>query len=117
MAVEVCQNIPSVLGFGYHIRDQNGVDIVYSDSMIEGKTIISPREGEKYIIDWKFKTALKAGNYNIAAVLAIPINVLMSQVDFCDFVPLAVQFNMAPRPESYLYGAVHWDNLVEVQRC
>lgn len=116
MALEVCQDIPSVLGFGYHIRDYNGVDIIYSDSAIENKAIIAPRKGERYLIEWRFRAALKAGNYTIATVLGIPINLSLSQVDFCDFVPLAVQFNMAPRPESYLYGAVHWDNRVEVYR-
>jgi lipopolysaccharide transport system ATP-binding protein len=116
MAIEICEDIPSSLGFGYHIRDQNGVDVVYSDSAIEDKTIIAPHKGERCLIEWRFKAALRAGNYSIATALGIPINLSLSQVDFCDFVPLAVQFNVAPRPESYLYGAVHWDNHVEVYR-
>lgn len=113
MAIEVLEDIPE-LAFGYNIRDKNGVDIVYSDSVIESKNLYSLTKGEVYIVDWKYKSSLKHGNYNIACVLSIPIDSSSGRVDFCDYVPLAVQFNMAMRKGAVLYGSVHLENSVEV---
>lgn len=111
MAVEVCEDI-HMMAFGYHIRDVNGVYIVYSDSIIENKSLNYPKKGDRYIIDWKFKVSLKDGTFNIICVLSIPINLTMGQVDFCDFIPLAVQFQVLPKKISRLYGGVHWENEV-----
>ncbi len=111
MAVEVCEDI-HMMAFGYHIRDVNGVYIVYSDSIIENKSLNYPKKGDRYIIDWKFRVSLKDGTFNIICVLSIPINLAMGQVDFCDFIPLAVQFQVLPKQISRLYGGVHWENEV-----
>src|SRR5262249_48594770 len=116
MAIAIDEDIPSHLGCGYHIRDRNGVDVVYSDSAIEEKFIESPRKGERYAIDWRFKLMLRHDNYSIATVLSIPIDLSKSLVNFCDFVPLAIQFSVAPRQEALLHGAVHWDNHVQMYR-
>lgn len=114
MAIEIYEDIEE-LAFGYHIRDKNGIDIVYSDSVIEDKNLNYVKQGDRYIIDWKFKASLIQGMYNIACVLSIPIIIEIGQVDFCDFIPLAVQFSMTPRKDSSLYGIVHWDNLVKIE--
>jgi lipopolysaccharide transport system ATP-binding protein len=116
MAVEVCVDIPGELAFGYHIRDNNGVDIVYSDSLIEHAKLIDVRAGQRFVIDWAFQTALQQGAYTVAVVLSIPLNIDQAQVDFCDFIPVAVQFNVERRQESRLYGAVHWDNVVSIEQ-
>ncbi|MBI5888975.1 MAG: ABC transporter ATP-binding protein [Deltaproteobacteria bacterium] len=114
MAIEINEDIP-MLAFGYHIRDKNGVDAVYSDSMIENSSLTSVKNGERYLIDWSFKAALREGNYNIACVMSIPVDLVISKVDFCDFVPLAVQFEMRLRKPTKLYGLTHWDNSVKVR--
>jgi lipopolysaccharide transport system ATP-binding protein len=116
LAIQVTADISDRLAFGYHIRDSHGVDLVYSDSMIEQADIVAPRIGDRYVADWTFRAALHAGNYSIAVGMSIPIDLQLSLVDRCDFIPLAIQFYVEPRRESYLYGAVHWDNLVRVQR-
>ncbi|MEH2293582.1 ABC transporter ATP-binding protein [Nostoc sp.] len=113
MHIEIYEDIEELV-FGYHIRDKNGADIVYSDSEIEEKTLKSVKQGERYIIDWKFKATLIQGIYNVSCVLSIPIQFEIAVVDFCDFVPLAVQFSVAPRNISPLYGSVHWDNSVKI---
>ncbi|MCV3216730.1 ABC transporter ATP-binding protein [Plectonema radiosum NIES-515] len=114
MSIEIYEDIEE-LAFGYHIRDKNGTDIVYSDSVIEEKNLYDVKQGERYIIDWQFRASLIQGMYNIACVLSIPIVIQIGKVDFCDFIPLAVQFSMTPRKDSSLYGIVHWDNLVKIQ--
>jgi lipopolysaccharide transport system ATP-binding protein len=116
MAIQVTADIPDMLAFGYHIRDAHGVDLVYSDSIIEETGILAPHIGDRYVAEWTFRAALHAGNYTIAVGMSIPIDLQLSVVDRCDFIPLAIQFYVEPRRDSYLYGAVHWDNQVHVQR-
>jgi lipopolysaccharide transport system ATP-binding protein len=115
MAIEVAEDLP-LLGYGYHVRDKNGVNVVYSDSEIENVHLRNLRKGERYLIDWKFRASLMHGNYTIACVLSVPIDLSISKVDFCDFVPIAAQFQMQPRPQSYLYGTVHWENNVDITK-
>jgi len=115
MAIEINEDHRR-LEFGYHIRDKNGSDIIYSDSVIEDKSLISVKKGEKYIIDWQFKASLMQGIYNIACGLSIPIDLGIGKVDFCDFVPLGIQFNVSPRKGSALYGSVHWDNSIQLTK-
>jgi lipopolysaccharide transport system ATP-binding protein len=115
MALQI-NNDMEKLAYGYHIRDKNGVDVVYSDSIIEGKTLLNLKKGNKYIIDWRFKSSLIHGIYNVACVLSIPIDIASSKVEFVDFIPIATQFEAAPRKKSYLYGNVHWDNAINIQK-
>jgi lipopolysaccharide transport system ATP-binding protein len=109
MAVEICDNI-GLLAYGYHIRDKNGINLIYSDSSIEGKNLIDPRQGDKYVIDWSFVSALQQGDYSIACFLSVPIDIMSGVVEFCDFVPIACQFSQLLRKTSPLYGKLHIEN-------
>ena len=104
-----------ILGYGYHIRDSNGVDLIYSDSGIENKSLKKLKNGDRFIVDWKFKLRLHEGNYNIASVLSIPIDLNISKVEFCDFIPLAVQFSVERKRPYKLYARTYWDNEVKVK--
>jgi len=115
MAVEMCEDIHE-LAYGYHIRDKNGTDIAYSDSIIEDRSLVHVKKGDKYIIDWKFKASLMDGIYTIACVLSVPLNYELGQVVFCDFVPIAIQIQMLPRRHWRLYGCVHWPNTLSVKK-
>ena len=115
MAIETHEAIET-LSFGYIIKNKNGVDIINSNSLIENKWLQKVTKGERYIIDWKFKASLQHGLYNIACVLSIPIDISVSKVDYCDYVPLAIQFEMGRRKEGELYGIVHWDNKIEIYK-
>jgi lipopolysaccharide transport system ATP-binding protein len=115
MAIQIHEDISS-LAFGYHIRDSNGVNLIYSDSIIENKTLKDLKRGEIFIVDWKFTSTLMHGNYNIVSFLSIPLNIMAHSVDFCDFVPLAFQFSQTARRESSLYGKVHWQNKLSITR-
>ena len=102
------------LAFGYHIRNKDGVDVIYSDNLIEEMPISNAKIGDRYVVDWQFKVALMGGNYTIACILSIPINLMNGDIDCCDFVPIAAQFSVTPRQPSPLYGNVHWQNKVIV---
>jgi lipopolysaccharide transport system ATP-binding protein len=113
MAVEIHEDVPR-LGYGYHIRDKNGMDILYSDSLIEGRTLENPRKGQRFIIDWRFRLSLMQGNYNILCVLTELAEHSATAGRFCDLVPVACQFTASPRIEGSLYGAVHIDNTITI---
>lgn len=104
------------LCYGYHIRNHNGLDVVYSDSVIENNSLKSVKENEIFIIDWKFNVSLIQGEYSISCVLSIPLDLKISKVDFCDFIPIAIQFVVSPRKESMLYGIVHWNNSITINK-
>ena len=113
MFVEAMEDI-GVLTYGYHVRDKNGADIVYSDSVIEKCSLENVKCGDRFVLDWKFKAAFSHGGYNVACVLSIPIDLEISKVDFCDFIPIATVFAVEKREGGYLYGSVHVDNIVDV---
>lgn len=115
MALEVDEAVAD-LGVGYHIRDKNGFDILYSDNVIEEKKITGLKPGERYVLDWRFKMALQEGQYNISCVLSLPIDLSVAKVDFCDFIPFAKQFIVAPRPGSRIYGSVHVKNNLSLEK-
>lgn len=115
MCFEVYEDIHLLVN-AFHIVNMNGVSVVYSDTIIENKMIRYVKSGEKYIIDWQFKVSLRAGNYNILAALSIPLDTKVGRVDFCDYVPCALQFETRNRENGTLYGCVHWDNNVEITR-
>ena len=75
-----------------------------------------PEKGDRYCVDWKFKVSLMEGAYNITCVMSIPLNVEFGEVDFCDYVPCALQFEMQRRRHAKLYGHVHWDNGIEIDK-
>lgn len=105
-----------LLSCGYHIKDRNGVSIVNSNSVVEDRLLSLVNSGERYVVDWKFKVSLMEGTYNIACVLSVPLNVEFGEVDFCDYVPCACQFEMQRMKKSRLYGYVHWDNRIELTK-
>ena len=116
MAILFHEDIDEI-GFGYHVRSSTGVDVVYADSVLDGTILRQAKKGEQYLVDWKFKVCLMQENYNIACVLSIPVDQSLSRVEFCDFIPCAVQFSVLTDSLRQLYGYVHWDNEVQIVKC
>ena len=124
MLVEITEDCYN-LGVAYHVRDRQGNDIVYSDSLIEDKILYQVKAGEKHLLCWRFRMSLMHGPHNIACVLSTaplvqsPLSreelarISFESVLICDSVPYAVQFSMMPRSGGTLYGAVHWENELE----
>ena len=107
------------LGMGYHIRNATGIDIVYTDSRFNGmKLIFDAKRGEIFVVDWRFKVALRQELYDIACVISIPVSEDVDYPDVCDFVPCAVQFSVvSPNPYFNLGGGyVHWHNDLNITK-
>lgn len=115
MVFKALDNLPSV-GLAYHIRDRNGVDVIYSDTGIERCPITLVNAGEVVVIDWEFTAYLREGDYAIAAMLSIPHDLSIGDVDVCDFAPLAFNFQVIKGQSLPIYGAAYWANKVSLHR-
>ena len=107
------------VGFGYHIRNATGIDLVYTDSRFDGmKVIFGGRRGEIYVVDWRFKVSLRQEAYDVACVISIPVEPTMTYPDVCDSVPCALQFSVvSPNPAMNLTGGyVHWQNEMTITK-
>ena len=112
MAIEAHCDIER-LCVGYHILDYTGVDVVYSDTAIEECDLTHLEAGHVYTVEWRFNLMLAEGVYNIACVCSVPLDMSVGSVEFCDYVPLAVQFSMQRREGAKLYAKTYWKNEVE----
>ena len=104
------------LGSGYHIRNKNGVDVIYSDTGIERCHVMNVHAEEIVTMDWQFTAHLQHGDYSIAAMLSIPQDLSIGQVEVCDFAPLAVNFQVLLGKSLPIYGAAYWANKVSQKR-
>lgn len=111
MFVRILEDLPRI-GFAYHIRDKNGFDVVYSDTGIEQKEVVGPKTGNVYVFEWSFHVTLKQGDYVIAAMTSVPVDLSIGEVEVCDFVPLATQLKVVCGKSLPMHGAVHWNNNV-----
>lgn len=103
------------LAFGFHIRDRNGVEILYDDTFLQGQELVWLKPGDEYMIDWQIKILLQANHYNIAVGCSIPINMEIAEVDMCDFVPIAKQFQVIKMGAS-VYAAVFANSQFKIKR-
>ena len=118
MAIKFNEDTPALL-IGYHIRNLNGIDLVYNDSRFsDTKAIFDAKEDEIYVVDWKFKIEMRQGIYNFACSMSTPFEGSIDAPNLCDFVPCAIQFNVVS-PNKYLSlpgGYVHWHNDMEITK-
>lgn len=118
MVIKFNADVP-ILGMAYHIRNLNGVDLVYTDSRFsDEKAIFDAKCGEIYVVDWQFKIEMKQEIYNFACAISIPVDGNFDAPDVCDFVPLAEQFKVVS-PNKYLNlsgGYVHWHNDMKITK-
>lgn len=104
------------LGCGYNIIDKNSINVINSGSGLEDKYLLDVKKGTKFVVDFKIKLELMAGNYSITVAVSIPPeNLETDKVEFCDYIPIAVNFTMAIRKPVRLYGLVHIDTEMDVK--
>ncbi len=113
--IEIHKNISTLL-YGYHIRDENDKDIIYSDSIINNKDLKSLKKGDKYIIDWDFNMNLNEGNYHILNVLSSPAKSESSDFSHCDLIPNALSFKVNNKENVKIYGFAHLEDEVNITK-
>ena len=118
MVIKFNEDIKALL-VGYHIRNLNGVDLIYNDTRLSDiKAIFSAKSGEIYVVDWRFKVEMLQELYNVAAVISIPVEESFTTPDTCDFIPCALQFKVVS-PNKYLNlagGYVHLHNDMKITK-
>ncbi|MFC1848575.1 ABC transporter ATP-binding protein [candidate division CSSED10-310 bacterium] len=114
-AVEIHEDMHTLI-HGYQIRNEDGVELIHSDTETENKNLLNVKKGDRYILDWRFKVSLTnyPKNYTIATSLFRPLNLETSQIEMVDYVPIAAQFQMQPKQIFPLCGLVHWYNEVDI---
>jgi len=98
------------LAYAFHIRTKDGVDVFYSSSGVEDDYIEGLKCGDIAVIEKQFKLQLLQGNYSITAVLSLPDEEGGGAVQFCDYIPIALTFDMEQKRPIPLYGLVHLEN-------
>ncbi|HNJ38764.1 MAG TPA: ABC transporter ATP-binding protein, partial [Nitrosomonas sp.] len=107
------------LAFGYHIRDRNGIDVVYADNLLEKKELRNLVPDDIYEIQWSFSLPLTNGHYNVAVVVSSPVTTVSDVVNcsdlaICDFVSVAGQFRV--HGDTQIHGYVKLENKINLQR-
>jgi len=105
-----------LVGLGYHIRDRNGFDVIYSDTGIEQCHLKNLSAGEVIVVDWDFKAHLCEGDYSVATVLSVPLDLSISKAEICDWVPLAASLKVTRGNYLPVHAAVYWPNKVYQHR-
>ena len=107
----------STLGFAYHIRNKNGLDIVYSDTGIESDSHIIEAIAESiYAIDWTFTAFLQEGSYTVSSMASIPISLKTGDVDVVDYIPISAKFTLSKGLSLPIYGATYWKNSLNLRK-
>ena len=108
------EDVPA-LGYGFHIRDQHGVDILYTDNSATDKQLRALPKGSLVKLRMTTQIPLAAGSYSVSIVFSRPIDIKISQVEFYDFIPIAAQFKVNIREPSPIYGKVSLPVQTEIQ--
>ena len=114
--IRVLEPIPR-LALAYHVRDRNGLDLVYADTGLGGdRDIVDATAGDVFAVEWTFRMRLRDGHYTIASMASQPHDRSAGAVTVADFVPISAGFGMARSRDNPLYGATAWDNELVVAR-
>jgi lipopolysaccharide transport system ATP-binding protein len=97
------------------VKNRNGVDILYDDTVLQRQEVLWVKQNEQYIVDWQFKVLLQSNQYTIAVVISIPINLDIAEVDMCDFIPIAAQFVVESRNE-HVYSAMFANSKLLIEK-
>lgn len=106
----------ALLGCGYHVRDRNGFDVIYSDTGIEHCHFSDVADNEVVVIDWSFNVMLREGDYVISSVLSVPLDLSISNAEICDWVPAAVSMKVGRGHSLPIHAAAYWPNEVKTFR-
>ena len=104
------------LASGYHIKDRNGFDVIYSDTGVENCHTMNIESGEVVIVDWEFHVNLRADEYTISAGLSIPLDLSISKVEVCDWIPVAANLRVGRGGALPIHAAAYWSNTVSQHR-
>lgn len=92
---------------GYHIRNAQNMELLSSDTKLEGYHKIKGNPGDCYVVDFYTHIPLTAGNYNIQGVLS---HFSGNEFFFLDVVEPCAIFRVHPRKPQRIWAAVYIPN-------
>lgn len=111
--IEFFQNID--IGVGYHIRDNNNLELLGSSTDMEEKENIRGKKGEKYYVRFITHLPILEGVYSIMLVMSMPI-VRNKTAVFVDVVSNAAVLEVGENIKVKLWDKVYIDNDIEMER-
>ena len=90
---------------GFILRDQKGVDLIGTNTLLEKTLIRDVRANELMIIDFLIPNLLCPGSYSLSP--AITEERFFHQAYYCDWINNALVFNVVTPPETIVYGVFY----------
>ena len=109
--LEIFQDLEFLVG--YHIRDEHCLSILCTGTYTELGSVISGKSGTRFVIDFNTPLPLKAGRYNVAALISTRY-IQNTTAQFVDWVEPAAVFEVLPRDPQVVWGAVYLKNEVKL---
>lgn len=108
-------NNDSIVSVGYHIRDNNNIEILGSNTLLENYGEIKGTKGERLIVDFITKIPLIEGKYNISTVIST-MTVHNRAAIFADYTENAYIFNVEENMECKVWNKVYVKNNIRLYR-
>lgn len=100
---------------GYHIRDYNNMEILGSNSLMEGIGEIKGKCGEKLIIEFTTKLPLIEGRYNITTVCSM-MKIHNRSAIMVDYAENTAIFDVNENYECKIWNKVYINNKIKTHR-
>ena len=113
--IHIMVNRDTVFGVGYHIRDDKSIEILGSNTVLEGVGEIKCNKGDCFTIGFKTRLPLIQGNYSIIAVLSHE-TIKNKAAKFLDLVENAYGFSVLENAECRIWNKVYIKNDIIVRR-
>lgn len=98
---------------GYHIRDERNLSILSTGTFTELGSVIKGSAHHRYVVDFRTQLPLKAGYYNVCAMISTRY-IRNKTAQFVDWVEPAAVFEVLPRDPQVIWSAVYINNEVKL---
>lgn len=113
--IHIKVNRDTVFGVGYHIRDDKNIEILGSNTIIEGIGEIACKKGESFSVVFRTKIPLIQGNYNVTIVLSHE-TIKNRAAQFVDYIENTYVFSVLENFECRIWNKVYIPNQVKIVR-
>lgn len=108
--LEECQ-----FSIGYHIRDNNNIPVLGSNTVIEGMGEYEGKKGDKIVVDFKTSLPLRDGRYNIMTVLSHTL-LLNRTVEFVELTKDGFYFDVLEAKPIRIWNTVQLTNTITIRK-
>lgn len=114
--IKVTGEINKSVGYGIHIKNMQGISVIFFSSRIKKVEFLNLNFGECYVLDLSLKMPLQAGEYTVLCALGSLVQEGIAE--YYDYIPCATKFTMSPLPDGMLlYGCMSPEHTVNIVKC